>query len=151
MFTKMNDLAAKQICNWKYEHPYSVYNYMEYDEAVKKCAAIVNPEKAENFLCFWDKNVLIAYINIYTMEEKIYIGIGLSPDYCGKGLGEYFLKQGIAEAKKRYPKEKIWIKVRSWNKRALRCYQKCGFAIISIHKDLNSEKDFENFVFMCLS
>lgn len=86
MFTKMNDLAAKQICNWKYEHPYSVYNYMEYDEAVKKCAAIVNPEKAENFLCFWDKNVLIAYINIYTMEEKIYIGIGLSPVSTGTVL-----------------------------------------------------------------
>ena len=58
----MNLSAVKAICSWQYPEPYDVYNYM----------------------CFWENQKLSAYINIYTKDDKVFIGIGLSPDCCGK-------------------------------------------------------------------
>ena len=145
----MNEAAAKQICSWKYKAPYHIYNYMPYEDALKSKAAVVDSEKADNYLCFWDSNTLVAYINIFLNMEKVFLGIGIAPELCGKSLGKVYLRQGICEALKRYPDRELWVQVRSWNKRAISCYKTCGFA----EKYRKSVGDRfgknEEFVFMC--
>ena len=123
----MNIIAAKSICLWQYPKPYDIYNYMSFDDAVKKDSPLLKEEYKNNYLCFFENDTLTAYINIYKKDCKIFIGIGVAPDYCGKGLGKTYLKKGIAEAESRYPESEIWVEVRSWNERAIKCYEKCGF------------------------
>lgn len=140
--------AAKQICSWKYVQPYSVYNYIAYEEAVKKQAAIINPQNSDNYLCFWNNKKLIAYTSIILKEEKVYIGIGIAPQFCGQGLGNVYLNKTVLEAQKRYPDKEIWVQVRSWNERAIKCYHKSGF--IEKYKKIISDRFNKNteFVFM---
>ena len=150
MITAMNTSAVKAICSWEYPEPYDVYNYMSYDEAVRNNSTLLNSDNKDNYLCFWEDDTLTAYINIHLKDSKVFIGIALSPDTCGKGLGKTYLKKGIETAKSRHPDREIWVQVRSWNKRAIKCYENCGFA----DKNKETIKDrFGNdveFVFMRL-
>ena len=142
----ISEAAVKDICSWKYPPPYNVYN-CEYDEV---SGSMLEEEKCKNYLCFWENDTLNAYINIYCKNDKFFLGIGLSPEKCGKKLGKVYLLQGISEAKKRYPNKTIWVQVRSWNQRAIKCYKSCGFK--KQYKDIEKDrhgKD-EEFVFMCL-
>ncbi len=123
----MNHEAAKQICDWQYNQPYCVYNYLTYNEAVKKQSEIIKAKNANNYLCFWNNKTLVAYTSIILKDEKVYIGIGIAPGFCGQGLGSLYLSQTVLEAQKRYPDKEIWVQVRSWNERAINCYCKCGF------------------------
>lgn len=127
MITSMNLSAVKTICSWQYPEPYDVYNYMSFEEAVNCGSPLLKEENENNYMCFWENEVLSAYINIYTKDDKVFIGIGLSPDCCGKGHGKTYLKQGLEIAKARYPGSEIWVEVRSWNIRAIKCYESCGF------------------------
>lgn len=113
MITNMTPEAVKSICSWQYPPPYDVYNYMSIDEAIKNESPWLDVENADNYICFWDDEILIAYISIFKKEDRVFIGIGLAPDYCSKGLGKHYLKQGVATAKIRYPNDRICIQVRS--------------------------------------
>lgn len=123
----MTGEAAKQICSWRYEPPYDVYDYLSYEAALNEQAAITKTENADNYLCFWNDMTLVAYTSIISKDEKLYIGIGVAPQFCGQGLGEIFLNQTIIECKRRCPDKEIWVQVRSWNERAINCYLQSGF------------------------
>lgn len=130
LMTNMTEQAIRQICSWEYDYPYSVYNYMPYDEAMKSGARITQPEHQNDFLCFWDGNKLIAYINLLLRADKLFLGIGLAPDYCSKGMGKSFLLQGVEQAYKKYGNDiELWLQVRKWNERAIKCYLSCGFEL----------------------
>ena len=128
-FEPINHEALKEICSWKYEQPYSVYNYMTYEDALKKQRAIIKAENAHKYLCFWNNETLVAYTSIIPKEERVYIGIGIAPQFCGQGLGRLYLNKTITECRKRYPDKEFWVQVRSWNERAIKCYCECGFAV----------------------
>lgn len=146
----MSAEAAKQICSWKYAPPYNVYDYMNYEEAVKKQSAILRSENENNYLCFWNNETLVAYTSIILKDDKVCVGIGIAPQFCGMGLGNVYLNQTVIEIKKKYPLKEIWVQVRSWNKRAIKCYKKCGFKE-SYKKTINDRfGNYEDFVFMCL-
>ncbi len=93
MITNMTPEAVKVICSWKYPSPYDVYN-LSFDEASENGSPLLNKSNTDNYLCFWDDEILIAYISIYKKGDCVFLGIGLAPDYCSKGLGKYYLKQG---------------------------------------------------------
>ena len=137
---KMKYEYACQIADWKYEGEYSVYNMPSLDEMKNKGYSILNKDKANNYICYLIDNEVIAYVNIKDMNnKKIFIGIGLKPKYCGKGNGNYFLNDSLKEIKKRFNGYIIYLEVRSWNKRAIKSYEKIGFKIVSseIKKDCN--------------
>lgn len=123
----MNVEATKQICSWRYEPPYDVYDYLSYEAALDEQAAITKTENADNYLCFWNDVTLVAYTSIIPKGENLYIGIGVAPQFCDQGMGEIYLSHTIIECKRRYPDKEIWVQVRSWNERAIKCYLKCGF------------------------
>ncbi len=150
MITSMNISAVKAICSWQYPEPYDVYNYMSFDEALKSSSPLLKEENKDNYLCFWENETLTAYINIHKRDNEIFLGIGLSPNCCGKSLGKTYLKQGIEKAESSYPDSEIWVQVRSWNVRAIKCYEACGF--IEKYKEIIKDRfgNDEEFVFMRL-
>jgi RimJ/RimL family protein N-acetyltransferase len=59
--------------------------------------------------------------------SRILIG---EPELRGKGLGQAIVKEMLKKIKNAFPGEDIDLKVFSWNKGAIRCYEKAGFNII---------------------
>ncbi|EQK39578.1 acetyltransferase family protein [[Clostridium] bifermentans ATCC 19299] len=88
-------------------------------------------EKRENFIGYADsKNNLVGFVNLLDEGESVFFGIGIKPEYCGIGIGKQIVSMALDECKRRYPSKPIILEVRSWNKRALRCYESQGFKVI---------------------
>ncbi|MDD4067097.1 MAG: GNAT family N-acetyltransferase [Clostridia bacterium] len=148
---EMNDSIAEEISNWHYEGEYKVYNTVSFKEMKSKNPELVNTEISKNHLCFFDKESgeLIAYVSMKKKEnENIYIGIGLKPIYCGKGLGAEIMHCAIKEVKSRYINNKIMLMVRSWNIRAIKCYIKAGFKVQKTEMILDFNGNETEFIYM---
>lgn len=150
--TNMTEQAARQICAWNYKDPYSVYNYLPYDEAVRTNARITQREYKDDYLCFWNESeTLIGYVSFIKKADKLFLGIGLAPEFCSKGFGKIILSHSIIEAQKRYGKSvEIWVQARSWNERAMKCYSSCGFEAQYIEKMPDKSGKTERFCIMKL-
>lgn len=142
----MNEEYARQITEWNYEGEYSDYNLPSYEECKNKKYGITREDRKDNYIVYTINDEVVFYSNMKEMDNnKLYIGVGLKPEYCGKGLGNFFLNDSIIEMKKRYPERILFLEVRSWNKRAIKSYEKIGFKITNtvISKDrLGNDTEF---------
>ncbi|AOT68613.1 GNAT family N-acetyltransferase [Geosporobacter ferrireducens] len=130
VLTTLSENYAKEICNWRYEGDYAVYNFSDWNVVVKNGWDLAVKERRESdFLAILLDNRLIAFGRLTTSEGKAFIGIGLEPSICGKGIGKDVMKLLIIECKKRFPECIIALEVRSFNKRAIKCYENVGFEI----------------------
>ena len=62
-------------------------------------------------------------------ETEVFIGIGVNPDLCGKHYGRRMLMRAYEISKERYPNKPLYLEVRTWNTRAVKCYERAGFKI----------------------
>ncbi len=128
----MNEEYVKDICKWKYLGKYSVYNMAPFKELVETKNSILDKVKSKSFICYLKNKELIGFTRIYLVNENTaYIGIRLKPKYCGKGYGEYLLRDTIKVAKKKYPNYTIGLEVRIFNKRAIKLYKRVGFVKVN--------------------
>ena len=127
---------ARQICCWKYKGIYSIYNYPDWDTLIKQKWVITQEEKRKNeFTAVIDKsNNLCGYIRFIENKDFVLIGLGLKPSLCGQGLGNILMELLKNECKKRYGSKKIALEVRSFNKRAIKCYERAGFEITDVYQ-----------------
>ncbi|WP_202710289.1 GNAT family N-acetyltransferase [Sporosalibacterium faouarense] len=133
---KLTEEAAKETCTWKYESPYEVYSSWSWEEMIEKGEPMTNPlERDKNFLGLYDQNhQILGFAGFsYPKENTTRIGLGLKPDICGKGIGEYFVNLIINESKKRCSSGNIDLEVLTWNKRAYKVYRKCGFKTVETY------------------
>ena len=142
----MKEEYAKQIIDWNYEGEYTVYNLPSYEECKNKSYSITRKDKKDNYTVYIIDGEVVFYSNMKLMDNnKIYIGVGLKPKYCGKGLGNYFIEDSINNIKNKYPNSILFLEVRSFNKRAIKAYEKIGFKITNklIKKDrLGNDTEF---------
>lgn len=121
---------AKEICTWKYEGEYSVYNFSDWEEVVKSGWSLsVKEERESEFIGICKDNELYAYGRIHIENGICILGVGLKPSLCGQGYGKNIMKVLIEESKLRYPDVKIALEVRAFNQRAIKCYESIGFEI----------------------
>lgn len=126
----LNEDYAKEICSWNYDGEYSVYNFSDWNVVVENGWDLAIKEKREcNFIAILLDNQLIAYGRLTKNQDKAFIGIGIKPTLCGKGLGKDVMKLLIKECNRRFPDCLVGLEVRSFNKRAIRCYESIGFKI----------------------
>lgn len=129
----MKEKYAKEICNWNYDGGYSDYNLPSYDECMKKKYGITREDRKDNYIVYLIDGEVVFYSNMKEMDNnKLYIGVGLKPEYCGNGYGNYFLEDSIKEMKNRYPSRTLFLEVRSWNKRAIKSYERLGFKVTRV-------------------
>ena len=57
-------------------------------------------------------------------KEEVFIGMGVNPDLCNKHYGQRMLLITYEISKKLYPDKPLYLEVRTWNIRAVKCYQK---------------------------
>ncbi len=145
VFGILTENYAKEICDWKYEGDYSVYNFSDWGTVVKNGWDLSLRDKREKeFLSILLNGELIAYGRIIEDRGKTFIGVGLKPSWCGKGYGKDIMNLLIEECKKRFPDNPIALEVRIFNKRAVKCYQTVGFRIKDkyIKNTLNGKDEF---------
>lgn len=125
----LTDEDKKAICQWKYEGEYSIYNLPDYDYLRESKSGFMNPHKESNYRVFKIGDDIIGYINLTEREAEVYIGIGVNPCFLNRGFGSRILLESYKLSKVLYPEKPLYLEVRSWNKRAIRCYEKAGFTI----------------------
>lgn len=132
---KFTEELAKEITTWRYEEEYEIYNLPSWDEIINKQISLCKKEKRKNFIGYLnEENNLIGFVNLVDEGDSVFLGIGVKPEYCGVGIGKQIIKMALDECSKRYENKPIILEVRSWNKRAIKCYESQGFKIVKIKK-----------------
>ena len=116
------------ITEWKYPGDYSVYNAEPYELQKKKGFGFANPQN--HLYSFYDEKTLIGFVNLYEEETEVFFGIGVKPDECGKGYGRQMTEIACGISRSVFPGKPLYLEVRTWNSRAVRCYEKAGFHIV---------------------
>lgn len=125
----ITEQEAQTVCGWHYEGDYSCYDLPPYEEMKAKNMSFCNPDRAGNFRTYYDGELLVGFTNLAEEEREVFLGIGVHPDLCGKGYGTAIIKEACRISAERYPQKTVYLEVRTWNKRAIRCYEKAGFVI----------------------
>ena len=116
------------IYDWKYSDEYALYNNPPYEvDDLEKKRGFAHP----NFMgyTFYDGEQLIGFTSLYPEESAVMVGIGVAPEYCDKGYGKLVLRLTCRLSKKQFPGKQLYLEVRTWNRRAIQCYNKAGFSI----------------------
>ena len=121
---------ADQIAReWHYSDMYSFYDMQNDPEDFEE---IITPRLRANkyYQILDDKDELVGYFWLERLsEEKVEVGLGLRPDLTGRGLGLNFVKEIEAFIQNNFNYELIILSVASFNKRAIKVYQRAGFKI----------------------
>ncbi|MGL4731950.1 MAG: GNAT family N-acetyltransferase [Clostridium sp.] len=98
-----------------------------------KWGITIEKKRKNEFFSLVDKeDKLCGYIRLVDKEDKVLVGVGLKPCLCGQGLGNEVMEILKSQCDKMYKGRKIVLEVRSFNKRAIKCYEKAGFKVIDI-------------------
>lgn len=130
--TELTEKYAKEISTWKYDNAYSVYNYPDWDKILEqKWAITIANKRKEEFKAVTveldGKLQLCGYFRFSVNNQIVMLGLGLNPQFCGKGYGKQLMGLIIQEFEKRFTDKILELEVRNFNKRAIQCYLKAGF------------------------
>jgi ribosomal-protein-alanine N-acetyltransferase len=125
----MREAEALQIAGWRYEPPYSFYDW---DADPNDLALLLSKEHREGryFSAFAEDGGLIGFLEFGTDADDVIVGLGLRPDYTGRGLGLGFLEAGMAFARERFHPNRFRLSVATFNQRAIRVYERAGFVAL---------------------
>jgi ribosomal protein S18 acetylase RimI-like enzyme len=128
---KLSEGQAKEISNWEYTGEYSIYNLPSWDKMVKENYSLANTIKRERYTGYTNEDgELVGFVNLLEKGDTVFFGIGIKPNFCGKGIGKIITKMALIESQKRFPNKPVVLEVRTWNKRAMNCYKSQGFEIV---------------------
>ena len=127
-FHKSTEEEKYIICDWKYDGDYAIYNNPPYEEQTKAHCGFANMKN--NICSCTDDGRLIGFINLIEEEKEVFFGIGVNPDSCNQGYGQQMTRKALELSHGLYPGKPVYLEVRTWNARAVRCYEKAGFHIV---------------------
>ncbi len=129
---------AEAISRWRYGEPYSMY-----DGDPASVPSLLEPrflyhavydERGElaGYFCFGEDARVRAgrRIGVYEREPALDVGLGMSPELVGRGLGAEFVLAGLRFAKEKYSPPAFRLTVAAFNRRAARVYEKVGFEVV---------------------
>lgn len=88
VLTILSEDYSKEICSWRYEGEYSIYNFSDWDTVVENQWDLSIEEKRESeFMAIISNNELVAYGSISLKGDIAYIGIGLKPSFVERVMG----------------------------------------------------------------
>lgn len=125
---EFSEKDAKEICNWRYDNEYSIYNLPTF-EIAKELGFGFTDELTRNreFKSLYNYDKLICYFRLVEKENEFTFGIGLKPNYCGKGHSKSIMPIILDYAKIYCNNKPIKLIVRNFNIRAIHVYKKFGF------------------------
>lgn len=152
MICVMSAAYAQRIAGWIYPGAYAIYSFPGDDEAIRElmdASYFVRLDKTgelTGYYCFGSS------ARIPTVEEGVYdahlldIGLGMRPDLCGQGGGTAFVMEGLRFGRAKFGALGFRLTVAAFNLRAIRTYEKAGFAVEK--KIVHGESGMDFFVMM---
>lgn len=144
-FIPMKKEYANEIAyDWKYDGIYSFYDMTEDEEDLQEFLD-ENTWNKDCFAVISDEGELAGYYTFYFEDEIMWLGFGLKPGLTGKGLGGEFVTSGINFALKKfdYKKDYIMLAVATFNKRAIKAYEKIGFETVEKYMQKTNGGEYE--------
>lgn len=128
---KLTEEKAREICAWRYEGEYSVYNLPEWEECAKLGWSITDGEKRKTeYFAVHTEGQFLGYFHVMNREDSIELGVGIKPELCGKHYGQQLMHLALGKIEELYPGLPVKLTVRPFNKRAIKCYESVGFKIV---------------------
>lgn len=125
---QFTEIDAKNICEWSYDNPYDIYNFPNWEIVTEQKWGIADVEKRKTeFYTIRKEKDLIGFFRFVKNEDFVMLGLGIMPKMCGHGLGKYVMDCIKKVFIERYPNGILRLEVRSFNLRAIKCYEKAGF------------------------
>lgn len=125
----LTNAEKRELCSWTYSGDYTIYNLPTYEVMREKQIGFFNPDREQNYRAFYDGDCLVGFVNLREEDNQVFVGIGVKPEFCNKRYGQCILQETCRISKELYPDKQLYLEVRTWNKRAICCYQKEGFEI----------------------
>jgi RimJ/RimL family protein N-acetyltransferase len=124
-----SEAHTRELETWHYEPPYDFYDLAS-DPA--DAAEMRDPARWERYRAvLGDDGRLDAFWCFKPSDGGVEVGIGLRPDLTGGGLGESFMRAQLEYACERWRPLKFRLFVAAWNERAIRLYERLGFAEVA--------------------
>lgn len=127
---------ADAVASWRYPPPYDVYDVPE-DASMD--AEMRDPRRwGASWFAADDagSRELAGFLELAASESEsddathvvVEVGLGLRPDLTGRGIGTSFVEAALDFARDRWQPRAFALDVLPWNERAIRCYERAGFA-----------------------
>jgi ribosomal-protein-alanine N-acetyltransferase len=142
-FSQLSQEDAEAIAEWRYPEPYSFYNW---SADVDDVGELLDPFLRGD--AYWavkdDAGELVGHFSFKPKDERtIEIGLGLRPDLTGRGLGASFLAAGLDFARDRFGPDWFVLSVATFNERAIKVYERAGFARGQVYIHFTAGRDWE--------
>ena len=120
----------KVMRTWHYPEPYQTYDLDSDPDDVDLMLADIASGDRYFAVVDPDTDALIGFFAFVLMEgeAEVEIGLGLRPDLTGLGLGPTLVESGMAYARTRWSPSTFALDVFPWNARAIKAYERAGFA-----------------------
>ena len=143
-FRSMTQADAEAIALWRYPEPYAFYDWTSDPDDL---AELLDPgARADDYVAVDDEaGSLIGFFHYKPPHAaRLEIGLGLRPDWTGRGFGRSFLDAGLDYARHRFAPERFTLSVASFNTRAITVYERAGFAPVRVftHRTNGGEWEF---------
>ena len=142
-FTQLRQEDAEAIAAWRYPEPYTFYNWTEDPGDLRE---LLDPLlRGEAYWAVADHaGELVGHFSFKPKDEgTVEIGLGLRPDLTGRGLGGSFLAAGLEFARTCFAPERFVLSVATFNKRAIKVYERAGFASVRVYTHSTNGGEWE--------
>jgi ribosomal-protein-alanine N-acetyltransferase len=121
----MDGAAADRIADWRYDPPYDFYD-LDADPA-DYAEFLDSANWADTYAVEADDGTLVGFFEFDSADGTVEVGLGIHPEYTGRGLGRAFVEAGLEFAGERYDPERFELAVAAFNDRAISVYEAAGF------------------------
>ncbi|GGE31839.1 GNAT family N-acetyltransferase [Streptococcus himalayensis] len=120
---------AMEIANhWHYPAPYDFYD-LEND--LEDYQEMVNSDlRGDNYYQVLRDGKLYGYFTVNTDGAVLELGLGMKPEYCGKGEGKAFMQVILDYCSIHIPSKVVSLSVADFNARAQQLYLNMGFEFV---------------------
>jgi RimJ/RimL family protein N-acetyltransferase len=146
-FVPIDEQAASEIVRWCYEPPYEIYNLEDSKESIQYA---LDPQY--NYTVMRDESGRLVGFCSFGVDgqvpggdyraEALDIGMGICPDFTGKGLGSSFVRAVLDFAEKEFHPKTYRVTIAAFNRRARRVWEKNGFQQVQSFIHADSRREF---------
>jgi RimJ/RimL family protein N-acetyltransferase len=138
----MTQAEAEEIAGWRYPGEYAFYDA---DFIPEGMGELLDPaQRRDEYHAARDAaGELEGFAQLTPAADgSTEIGLGLRPDLTGRGLGQAFTG-AVIDLARGHGAGRITLAVAAFNARAIRVYERCGFAETGRHTRRLGDRDWE--------
>ena len=145
----MTAAAAEAISQWEYDPPFDAYSFKGRHDGYLLDESIWGTEQ----FCLVDAGTIVGQVTCQYEGDDLWVGWSMAPVLCGKGGGASFVEKCVKELRAvKGHTGRMLLRVAAWNQRAIKAYQKAGFAYVeTIQDEIAFSDHMEDFWVMALS